>query len=992
MRDRITGQRRMGLVIGLGFALLLVGASTASAQLSASSVEGTVTDGTGAVLPGVTATLASPALIGGDRVQVTDGEGRYAFTQLPIGLYTVTFELVGFTTVIREEIRLTDRFTARVDIALDLATVAETVTVTGQSPVVDVTSTATVQTLTREVLDAVPTSGGQFELMALAPGMRIGRIDVGGSTMANYQSTRAYGQRGQVTTTLDGINTRQYTSSIGGYYDFEAMDEVTITAVGNTADVATDGMNFAAVLKTGSNQFSGRYAYGFQNARLQSDNLNDELRSRGVTEGSAFKELTDYSASLGGPLWRDRLWFYGDIKRMKKEQNEVNFAVDGGPDGIYRTPDDTFEAGRGDGLRELNSGTAKFTFQLAQNYRLDSFYHRTHKVQPERFGTQFRPLETTNDYVFSPTTGKAEVTGTPSSQIVWTFTLGRHYYLADYQPREGVSTPTRFDRDTQFYTGSAQRADRRPRTRMQYLGSLTYYPGGDHAIKAGTQIYREKHGTGQASHDGGNFFLEYEGATLFDTGMDYRQGFGAPDRVTLYNYPVDPTNRVDVNSAYIMDEWRVADRLTANLGLRFDHYQSYVPEAFKGPDDFGIFFTGPVDRLEVVDWKGFAPRIGLAYDLRGDAKTVLRGSYNYFQQSLGDSFASTFNRNAIASATYVWDDAVPDNTYTPGEVDLALDGPDFVGITGAANQFLSNEFGREFKQSNTQEVSLGIQHELMPSVAVRGVYVYKRENGLFDTRGSTGSGAAGGPNILRPLSAYTIPVSRRDPGPDGVLDTSDDSGQIINFADYGDEFRGADFVGHQRMNYPEPNSYHSMEFTLERRLRDGWQGLISYIGTFNNRLHIANSSLAEFVPPQIRINALDETYEWSLKAHGSYVFPWDVQVGLMYQSLSGFPVTRRARFQRTDPDGLSDFRNQGTQTIWMEKFGASQLESQHVTSLRVVKHHNLDWGRLGFRADVFNLFNANEILRVQNITGPSYFNVLENIPPRIGRLSLVFDF
>ena len=292
-----------------------------------------------------------------------------------------------------------------------------------------------------------------------------------------------------------------------------------------------------------------------------------------------------------------------------------------------------------------------------------------------------------------------------------------------------------------------------------------------------------------------------------------------------------------MNSAYVTDEWRVTRRLTANIGLRYDHYASYVPEQFKGPDDFGLFFQGQVDRLDVVDWKGLAPRIGLAYDLRGDGRTVLRGAYNYFQQSLGDSFASTYNLNAIASATYVWRDSIPDNTYTPGEVDLSLNGPDFVSITGAANSILPNDprFGRELYQSNTQEMSLGVQHELMPSVAARAVYVYKREAGLFDTRGSTASGTQGGPNILRPLSAYTIPVSRRDPGPDGILDTGDDPGNMIQFADYGDEYRGAEFVGNQRINYPQPDFYHSYEFTLERRLRDGWQGLVSFIGTQNHR-------------------------------------------------------------------------------------------------------------------------------------------------------------
>ena len=302
-----------GLTICLGLTLSLVGASDTNAQvINASGIEGIVTDATGGVLPGVTATLESPQLTVPQVTRITDGEGGYRFTDLGIGTYTVTFGLPGFSTVIREGVRLTDRFTARINIEMELSTVQETITVSGQSPVVDVTSAATVQTLTREVIESVPNSGGQFELMAMAPGMRVGRIDVGGSTMANYQSARAYGQRGQITPTLDGINTRQYTSSMGSYYDYASLDEVTITAVGNTAEIATAGMNFAAIIKSGTNQFHGRYFGAYQDRRMQSDNLDAALRERGVTRGSSFKVLQRSLGVSGRPhleepdlvLWR----------------------------------------------------------------------------------------------------------------------------------------------------------------------------------------------------------------------------------------------------------------------------------------------------------------------------------------------------------------------------------------------------------------------------------------------------------------------------------------------------------------------------------------------------------------------------------------------------------------------------------------------------------------------------------------------------------------
>ena len=224
-----------------------------------------------------------------------------------------------------------------------------------------------------------------------------------------------------------------------------------------------------------------------------------------------------------------------------------------------------------------------------------------------------------------------------------------------------------------------------------------------------------------------------------------------------------------------------------------------------------------------------------------------------------------------------------------------------------------------------------------------------------------------------------------------MLDTSDDTGNMIHFADYGDEYRGAEFVGNQRINYPEPDFYHSYEFTLERRLRDGWQGLVSFIGTQNHRW-LPNAALTDFVPPQVALNGLDESWEWGMKAHGSYMFPGDIQLGVFYQALSGFPLQRTVRFLRNDPDGLFHFRNQGTQTIRVEPYGASKLTAQHVWNVRLSKFLDMGPGRFQMAVEVFNLLNANDILRVSQVSGPSFGNVLENIPPRIARISATYEF
>ena len=971
------GTRYTGLlrVLGIMCVALTLFATTAAAQQS--GIEGIVSDESNARLPGVTVVISSEQLIGGDQVRVTDGEGIYAFRDLPIGLFRVSFDLPGFATIIREDIRLTTAFTASIDATMAVGAVQETVTVSGQSPVVDVTSAATIQTLTREIIEAVPTSASQFELMAMSPGMRVNRIDVGGSTMANYQGVRAYGQNGQITPTLDGVNTRQATGSMGSYYDFASLEEVTVTAVGNTADIATAGMAFAATIKSGTNAFHGDVKAAYQNADLQGDNIDQALMDRGITAGNEFLNYSDYSVALGGPVWRDRIWFFADARRQQKKQNQIGFSLDSGPDGIYATADDSREPGRGDGLREIHGETVKLTFQLSQNYKLDSFYHRSSKVQPERYGTQFRPLENTNDYLFNPQTGKVSLSGTPSNQVVFTGALARHYYLADYQPRDGVTGTHRFDRDSRVNLGGARRSDKRPRNRWQYLGDMSYYPGnGDHAVKVGVQVYRETHGTGQASHVGGNFFLEYEGATLFETGM-----VGNPDRIIFANYPVAPTNRVDMNSVYAMDDWRVTDRLTANVGVRFENYSSYVPVQTKGPDDWGLFVSGTFPRVDVVDWTGVAPRIGLAYDVAGDGRTVIRGTYNYFNHSIADSFSSRFNQNGIATATFDWSDQDGNNTYTPGEVDLDLNGPDFERITAASTEILPEANGQNFKQPTTQEVSVGIERELTTGLSTRAVYVYKRGTNLYQRV-----------NVLRPFDAYTIEVNRRDPGPDGQLDTADDGG-MVTFFDYDPAFRGAAFTGNQTLNGNNPEYFHSVEFTLQKRLSDGWQGLVTFIGTQNHLFRDTGSCRCRIAaaPHDLRF-PVDETFDWNVKAHGSYLFAYDIQVGAFYQVLSGAALQRTARFGRTDPDGLSNFSNLGTTRLRMSAYGDRKLDTQHVVHLKLDKRLSINNYRTRLTFEVFNLFNTNTILGLNQLSGSTFDRITELIPPRVARVGVSLDF
>ena len=258
------------------FSLVLLSNPAAAGQ-EAARIFGQVTDQSGGVLPGVTVTVTSPSLQVPETVSVTDANGEYRVTPLPIGLYQVVYTLQGFQTVRREDIRLTVGFAAKLDVAMKVGTLAETITVSGAAPVVDVTSTTATTVLTRETLELTPTSrNGIVGILAQAPGVRT-NLDVGGNTLNATPSTSVFGQPGEPRNAVEGIvtSTLQQNGGNGNYWNYLTLEEVSVQTVGNDAEMATRGVQVNAIVKSGSNQFHGGGQYGRTSDTLQSNNIDD---------------------------------------------------------------------------------------------------------------------------------------------------------------------------------------------------------------------------------------------------------------------------------------------------------------------------------------------------------------------------------------------------------------------------------------------------------------------------------------------------------------------------------------------------------------------------------------------------------------------------------------------------------------------------------------------------------------------------------------------
>jgi hypothetical protein len=962
------------------FLALFAVASTASAQSVASgTIHGVVRDETGGALPGVTVTLSSPALQVKEITDVTGADGAYRFVDLPAGTYRLKSELQGFTTSVRDDLRLTVGFVARIDVTLTVGQLSETVTVSGQAPVVDVTSTATSVNLTKEALDAVPRGRGLADVFAMTPGVTTaGTPDVGDSNLASRQDIQNYGVGSQPKMQVEGINiANSGQESSGVYFTAFPFEEVQIRTSGNDAEVSVPGISMVAVLKSGGNDFHGTYSASIQRPELEANNLSDELRAQGLSQTQPLKYYYDVAGDLGGRIIRDKMWFYGAWNRQERVSQLLGFADGPGPDGRYLTADDP----PADYHSSLTVGTMKVSYQLSKANRLIAVWQPSLKLQPQNGAGRFRPLEATRDYRNPTSIYKGEIQSTIDSRTLLNVVAGYGGYIADYSsPRAGfmrADTPSRLDRETSLRTGPHEASEQRPRDRWQVDGSISFFPegflGGRHELKTGTSLYFEHAATGFLHHTAGNYVL------VFD-----RVGgvSGQPSEIQIRNYPLEPTSWATVYAAYLKDTWRVTESLTANLGIRFERQHSYLPAQSKeaSPQFPLLFPAGTFPKLDALTWYRTVPRLGLAWDLGG--KTVVKGTFGLFSDAIGDEFATAYNRNAQATATYRWRDQDGNGNYTPGEVNLDLNGPDFLSITAATNNILNPDL----KQPMTTEVTASFERELMENLGFRALYVFKRRSNDY---------AAEGMNILRPRSAYNIPLTRRDPGPDGVLNTADDGGSVTIY-DYSPALRGAAFVGNQRRNSEHADRYQSMEYTVTKRSSGRWGAVGSFWAIRNHRWlgpgspsqtgdRIQDTPSNDYFP-------LDETWEWAATASGSYRLPGEVMVSGFLQAKTGYLGQRYYDFRAVDPDGGPRLNQLSTVRVRLEPYGSNKGPAIRILNLRASKRFPFGTRRIDIDVDVFNVLNSGAFTSLTDASGPTFGYASNVVPARIARFGVRFSF
>jgi hypothetical protein len=668
---------------------------------------------------------------------------------------------------------------------------------------------------------------------------------------------------------------------------------------------------------------------------MTGNNLDAALIAQGVQNGDKLKKYYDLSADLGGRIVPNKLWFYGNYSRQAIEKVLLGYAEAPGPDRVYGTADDV----QGYPPSYNANSTVKISYQHSLRTKVVGLYSAQYKLDEHEAATTFRPFESTHNYKFDPRIYKGEVQHTFSNNILFTNHVAFMPYWANRRLQEGVDVPgnpSRFDIATQRFSGPSPEPYNYYKDNLETQGNIQFYQlwGTKHDLKTGYLKDWSYTGYNRYNHAAGNYQLRFDN--------------GAPLQIITYNYPLYAKRESAMQSfaAYAQDTWSATPRLTVNLGLRFEQFHNYVNASTKEPGMFGS--SGAYPATDLQTWWGFAPRLGAAFALTGDGKTVLKGTFGVFNNNPAVGFSENYNRNTLQTTTYRWRDLNGNRDYDPGEVDLSLGPPDFISTAGAASLILNPDL----EQPSRYEGSVLLDRELGASMSIRAGFVYKTLN-----RASTNI------NPLRPYNVWDVALLRQDPGPDGVTGTSDD-GPFVTVYDYNAAYRGGAFTATTPVNRTgdqKRDTYRSIEFTTTKRQTPSFPFSVvgSVLLTKNHRWLSAyvQSPNDEFFP-------LDETWTWFGKITASYMAPYGIRASLFYETLSGTKGQRTFVFR--------NMPQSSTVTIRLEPFGERTLANTHIVYTRIGKEFRLGKTRFEVNADVHNLFNANTPTSVSFASGPTF--------------------
>lgn len=924
-----------------------------SAQIGQGRLVGVLTDAQGAVLSGATVTASSPSLIG-TRTAVTEVDGRYLFPALPSGIYKLRFELQGFSPTERDNIQVVLGQTITIDGQLRIASLAETVTVTAETPLVDVTTTKVGTSLKGDELTAIPNSTDVWGALSAAPGVRMQGFDVGGSHKSQQSAYEVFGVQNQARVVTEGIDHTEGVGGTGFYEDYYANEEYSVSALGSDVEMNSGGAAIVATSKSGGNEFSGLFHLSYQPGEWVGDNNNDSLRARGFT-GNPNLLFWEGHADIGGRIVRDKVWFFGAYNHFKIDKVVSGVARELATD-----------------LGVFDNYTAKGTWKASTNNTFIGYFQRGRKQKPQRGLSSLRPPESIQAQDSASQMYKGQFQRVMGNRGFLDVLVGN--FTLDWPMVPAVDPalrPPQVFRDTTAVAGAGWNSFTTGRKKPQIKAHYTYFlpKGGNHDFKFGFETIYDWYRFGI---NGSNGPIRYS----------YPREGAAPDRIRFADTgragDFESTWRSGPNTDlhyafYAQDRWSAGSRMTITAGLRVDYQRVGYMDSTRVPEiSDGIFpAQSTVEGATLVTNTDVAPRLGLSYDVTGKGRTVLKGFYGRYYNNMADGFSSA-NPGGTNYAEFDFRDLNGNGRYD-GRQELGAERLRLGGTATGVNPDLKTPY--------TDEVSASFEHQFWGESSIRGTYVRKMQRNFVPFYTATYVPAWFGQLTVR----KTV--------------VSDDTGEVFNVLDIPDSL--VDDSTSLFDNIPDSDfNYDTIEFAFNKRF--GSRFFVQSSADYQWRDELRSADVPNlgstsplnsdplgvnyFLNPNPAVSNRQETTVYHLQAMGRYVFPREIGVALNYRFQSGFPYSRIISDGNTTP-----VLNVTPAPFFVEDLDNNRSDSVQLLNIRVDKAFSI--GRFKFTGmfDLFNLLNANPVTNF-NLASGGFGDVIAVLDPRVAQIGIRMSF
>lgn len=890
-------------------ALLLLYALPASAQ---SAIAGVVKDTSGAVLPGVTVEASSPSLIEGSRSAVSDGTGQYRIQDLRPGEYTVSFTLTGFRQVKRAGITLPASFTATVNAEMSVGTVQEAITVTAASPLVDTRSSVSQSVMNRETLDTIPTGKDPFAVGQLIAGVTTATPDVGGTQIMQQPTLQVHGSSNNDNVFMvDGVQIQHIGfggNQTGFYFNDGLMNEISYQTSSLPAEAPVGGVQINMVPRDGGNTFHGGLFSTGANSSLQADNLDDDLVTLGFKKQNRVRGIYDVNGTFGGPIRKDRLWFFSTYRRWSADNYLGNTFTSTGAQAV----DD----------QHITDATIRLTTQVSKKNKISLHYDRSIKFRGHR----------PNNYISVSTNDPlSDVVQTTQlnyiGEIKWTspitnqllaeaamFTMPVNYSLS-FEPDAAPDAVATLDQTRSAIYGVSPREDHNTARMFTYAANISWVTG-THAVKGGVQLR-----TGYSEE-------------LFTSRGDIVQVIvnDRPNSVRLLNTPSGHKEEGINAGLYVQDSWRIS-RLTINPGVRFEHFDMSIP-AQSAPAGTWIGARDFPAQNGIVNWNTVSPRIGFSWDVFGDGETAVKGGVSRYDRLEGITLVQPLNQRNIAFQTCPWSD--DNNDLRAQNTEIA-----FARCTGSLLPSLG-QVDPGLKRPHQWEYTAMLQRQVGSRTSVSIGYYGRRFTDLYTTVNALVPPTAYTPvTITNPVTQQPMTVYNQDPATRGSVQN-----RLTTIPDLRQTYNGVELQVNTRLS----NATVFGGLTIGRDFGDQDSGDLN---NPNNRVN--NQGAIGFDAP------------YQIRGGFSYRLPADVQLAGSIREASGLPQNRVYTVTTADVPGLT----QVTQNVQVAERGEFRYPWVNLVDLRATKTFRAGTMRIEPTIDLFNVFNNNAVTSAVTTIGPS---------------------